>query len=157
MDGLDTSSPFLPLPDGLIITSVFEAKTQLVVHVACRSPTACCPLCQLPSDRIHGRYGRTVADLPCAGRRVILALSVCKFVCRTPTRPRKIITLRFPDLVQSYARITNRQSFALIALGLATSAEVSEARLPPQGRPAPVVPGFRLPAVVQRHWHRAGR
>ena len=126
MDGLDTSSPFLPLPDGLIITSVFEAKTQLVVYVACRSPTACCPRCQLPSDRIHGRYGRTVADLPCAGRRVLLALSVRKFVCRTPTCPRQIFTERFPDLVQSYARITNRLREALIALGLATSAEVSE-------------------------------
>ena len=130
MDGLDISSPFLPLPDGLIITSLFEAKTQLVVHVACRSPTACCPLCQLPSDRIHGRYGRTVADLPCAGRHVILALSVRKFVCRTPTCPRQIFTERFPDLVQSYARITNRLREALVALGLATSAEVSE-RLAP--------------------------
>ena len=130
MDGLDPSSPFLPLPDGLVITALFEAETQLVVQVACKSPTACCPLCQRPSDRIHGHYGRTVADLPCAGQRVILALSGRKFVCRTPTCPRQIITLRFPDLVQSYARITNRLREALVALGLATSAEVSQ-RLAP--------------------------
>jgi len=80
--------------------------------------------CQLPSDRIHGNSGRTVADLPCAGRRVILALTVRKFVCRTPTCPRRIFTERFPDLVQSYARITDRLRDALTALGLATSAEV---------------------------------
>src|SRR5216684_9319741 len=125
-----TTSPFLPLPDGLVIASLLATETQLVVHVACRLPTACCPLCHLPSDRIHGHYGRTVTDLPCAGRRVILALSVRKFVCRTPTCPRQIFTERLPDLVQSYARITNRLRDALIALGLAASAEVSE-RLAP--------------------------
>src|SRR5712692_2272677 len=126
-----TTSPFFPLPDGLVIASLLATETQLVVHVACRLPTACCPLCQLPSDRIHGHYGRTVGDLPCAGQRVILALSVRKFVCRTPTCPRQIFTERLPDLVQSYARITNRLRDALIALGLATSAEVC-ARLAPK-------------------------
>lgn len=133
MDCLDTSSPFLPLPDGLVITSLFEAETRLVVQVACKSPTACCPLCQLPSDRIHGHYGRTVADLPCGGRRVILAFKVRKFVCRTPTCLRQIFTERFPDLVQSYARITNRLRDALIALGLATSAEVCSRLAPKLG------------------------
>ncbi len=124
MDCLDTTSPFLSLPDGLVIASLLATETQLVVQVACRLPTACCPLCQLPSDRIHGHYGRTVTDLPCAGRRVILALTVRKFVCRTPTCARQIFTERLPDLVQSYARITKRLRGALIALGLATSAEV---------------------------------
>jgi transposase len=131
MNGLDTTSPFFPLPDGLVIASVSVSETQLVVHVACRSPTACCPLCQFPSDRIHGHYGRTVADLPCAGRRVVLELAVRKFVCRTPTCPRQIFTERVPDLVQSYARMTNRLRDALIALGLATSAQVC-ARLAPE-------------------------
>src|SRR5216684_4604286 len=125
-----TTSPFLPLPDGLVIASLLATETQLVVHVACRLPTACCPLCHLPSDRIHGHYGRTVTDLPCAGRRVILALSVRKFVCGTPACQRQIFTERLPDLVQSYARITNRLRDALVALGLAASAEVSE-RLAP--------------------------
>jgi len=128
-----TASLFLPLPDGLVIASVLATETQLVVHVACRLPTACCPLCQLPSDRIHGRYGRTVADLPCAGRHVILALSVRKFVCRTPTCPRQIFTERLPDLVQSYARMTNRLRDALVALGLATSAEVCTRLAPKLG------------------------
>src|SRR6266849_8042709 len=128
-----TTSPFFPLPDGLVIASLLATETQLVVHVACRLPTACCPLCHLPSDRIHGHYGRTVGDLPCAGQRVILALSVRKFVCRTPTCPRQIFTERLPDLVQSYARITNRLRDALIALGLATSAEVSERLAPSLG------------------------
>jgi transposase/transposase IS204/IS1001/IS1096/IS1165 family protein len=133
MNYLDTTSPFFPLPDGLVIVSLAETKTQLVVRVTCRFPTACCPLCLLPSDRIHGHYGRTVADLPCAGRRVILALTVRKFVCRTPTCPRQIFTERLPDLVQAYARITNRLRDALIALGLATSAQVCTRLAPKLG------------------------
>ena len=108
MDCLNTTSLFFPLPDGLVIISLSATETQLVVQAAYRLPTACCPLCQRPSDRIHSHYGRTVADLPRVGRRVILALSVRKFVCRTPTCPQQIFTERFPDLVQSYARITNR-------------------------------------------------
>ncbi len=124
MDCLETTSPFLPLPDSLAITSVAATATHLVVHVTCTSPTACCPQCQQPSDRIHGHYERTVADLPCVGRRVILALTVRKFVCRTPTCPQQIFTERLPELVHSYARMTNRLREALIALGLATSAQV---------------------------------
>ena len=124
MDRLDTTSPFFPLPKNLALTAVCATETHLVVHVACTSPTACCPLCQQPSDRIHGHYGRTVADLPCAGQRVMLALTVRKFVCRTPTCPQQIFTERLPELVQSYARLTNRLRDALLALGLATSAQV---------------------------------
>ena len=131
MNNVETSSPFLPLPDGIVISSVRGATTELVVHIACRLPCAACPVCQQPSERVHGTYVRTVADLPCGGRRVILRLSVRKFVCGTPACPRQIFTERLPDLVQSYARMTNRLRDALVALGLATSAAVSE-RLAPQ-------------------------
>ena len=131
MSDSDTTSPFLPLPDGIFISTVRMATTELVVHIACRLPCATCPLCQQPSERVHGTYGRMVADLPCGGRRVILALTVRKFVCGTPTCPRQIFTERLPELVRSYARRTNRLREALVALGLATSARVSE-RLAPQ-------------------------
>lgn len=126
----DMTSPFLPLPDGLVIASVHPAANVLTVHIACCSSTAACPLCQRASSRIHGDYARTVADLPCGGRRVILSLTVRKFVCGTPTCPRQIFTERLADLVQPSARMTNRLREALIALGLATSAEVSERVVP---------------------------
>src|SRR6266571_6181481 len=133
MSDLNTTSPFLPLPDGIFISSVRTAPTELVVHIACRRSCATCPLCQQPSERVHGTYGRTVADLPCAGRRVILRLSVRKFVCSVPTCPRKIFTERLPDLVQSYARMTNRMLEALRELGFATCGEVGERLAPKLG------------------------
>jgi transposase len=81
-----------------------------------------CPQCHQPSTRIHGRYQRTVADLPCAGRTVILALTLRKFVCTAPDCPRRIFTERLPGLVQSYARMTSKlialvQAFGLVAGG----------------------------------------
>src|SRR5438876_11763446 len=133
MGNSDTASPFLPLPDGIFISSVCPTTTELVVHIACQRSCAACPLCQQASERVHGHYARTVADLPCGGRRVILSLTVRKFVCGTPTCLRQIFTERLPDLVQSYARKTNRLREALVALGLATSAEVSERLAPSLG------------------------
>jgi transposase len=49
-----------------------------------------------------------MADLPCVGQPVTLLLTVRKFFCPNPACPRKIFAEQFPDLVPSYARITNR-------------------------------------------------
>ena len=133
MDVLDMVSLLFSFPDGIFVSSVRTTPTEVVLHIACRRPSAACPLCQQPSERVHGHYGRTVADLPCVGRRVTLALTVRKFVCSSPTCPRQIFTERLPELVQSYARMTNRLRAALVALGLATSAQVSERLAPSLG------------------------
>jgi hypothetical protein len=133
MGDLDIASLLFSLPDGIFISSVRATTTELVVRITCQRSCAACPLCQQTSERVHGNYVRTVADLPCAGRRVILALTVRKFVCSAPTCPRQIFTERLPDLVQSYARMTNRLREALVALGLATSAQVSERLAPKLG------------------------
>src|SRR6266568_5010855 len=133
MEDVDTASLLFSFPDDIVISSVRATTTEVMLDIACRRPYAACPLCQQPSERVHGHYGRTVADLPCAGRRVVLALTVRKFVCSTPTCSRQIFTERLPDLVQSYARMTNRLREALVALGLATSAEVSERLAPSLG------------------------
>jgi len=130
---LDTASLLFSFPDDIVTSSVRATTTEVVLHIACQRSCAACPLCQRPSERVHGHYGRTVADLPCAGRRVVLALTMRKFVCATPTCSRQIFTERLPDLVQSSARMTNRLCEALVTLGLATSAEVSERLAPALG------------------------
>jgi len=133
MGDLDTASLLFSFPADIVILSIRVTTTKVVLHIVCQRSYAACPLCQQPSERVHGHDGRTVADFPCAGRRVILALTVRKFVCSTPTCSRRIFTERLPDLVQSYARMTNRLREALVSLGLATSAEVSERLAPSLG------------------------
>ncbi|MBO0792406.1 MAG: ISL3 family transposase [Ktedonobacteraceae bacterium] len=125
--------PLLPLPDGIVIASIHVETSKIVVHIACCLPIALCPLCGQPSERIHGDYVRTVVDLPSGGRRVILSLTVRKFVCSTPACPRNFFTEWLPDLVQSYARMTNRLSEALQTLGFATCGEVGERLAPKLG------------------------
>ena len=112
------------LPAEITMTSVDPSPTELVMGVACQAPRMECPECHQPSARIHGSYQRTVADLPCAGRNVILVLTVRKFVCGTPTCPRKIFTERLPGLVESYARMTSRLIALVQALGLVAGGQM---------------------------------
>jgi transposase len=133
MDASHIVPLLFPLPEGLLIEDLSVTDVLLIVQVFSTSPLRCCPDCGQPSSRVHSRYVRTVSDLPCAGRQVVLKLTVRKFLCRTPACPRKMFTERLPDLVQSYARITNRLREALVALGLATSAQVSERLAPSLG------------------------
>src|SRR5437588_6016897 len=117
-------SSILHLPAGITITSVHPSATELVVGIACESASMPCPECDQPSTRIHGSYQRTVADLPCAGRNVILALTVRKFVCTTPTCSRRIFTERLPGLVETYARMTGRLIALVQALGLVAGGQM---------------------------------
>jgi DNA-binding NarL/FixJ family response regulator len=126
-------SSVLLLPDNIAIEAVYPTKTHLTVQVVCTLKSAACPLCQHSSERIHASYGRTVADVPCGGRRVTLALTVRKFVCRTPDCPRRIFTERLPALVQSYARMTNRLSETFQTLGFATCGQLGERFAPKLG------------------------
>ncbi len=124
-------SPFLPLPEGMVIGQVEIAEAQLTVEVISTQPFARCPSCGSPSDHVHCQYQRTVHDVPCGGRRVVLRLCVRKFFCRVPTCHRKVFAERLPDLVQPWARVSNRLLEELKALGLAASAQVNE-RLAPR-------------------------
>jgi transposase len=130
-DDGDGKVPFQPLPEGMVISQVEMTPTQFTVEVISTQLYAHCPGCGTPSDAVHCRYQRTVRDLPCGGRSVVLQLSVRKFVCRTATCQRKVFAERFPELVQPWARISNRLLEELKAIGLSASAEVSE-RLAPR-------------------------
>src|SRR5437764_8252988 len=105
-------------PAGITIDSIDPSANELVIRIACDFPSMPCPECHQLSARIHSGYQRLIADLPCAGRNVILALTLRKFVCGTPTCPRKIFTERLPGLVKSYGRMTSRLIALMQAIGL---------------------------------------
>src|SRR6266699_4791375 len=124
-------SPFLPLPEGMLIDRVEQTDYQLTVTVVSTRAEAACPGCGCPSDHVHSQYQRTVSDVPCGGRNVVLRLCVRKFFCLRLSCQRKVFAERLPDLVQPWARVSNRLVEELKAIGLAASAEVSE-RLAPR-------------------------
>jgi transposase len=113
----------LSLPADLLVSSVAIVTNQLTIAVIASSETAACPLCSTPSARVHSHYQRTVADVPCCGRRVVLQLHVRRFRCALSSCPRRIFTERLPLLVRPWAQITERLRQALIAIGLATSGQ----------------------------------
>ncbi len=90
------TTPVLPLPDGLESIAVSETAEELLVRVISTRPSSPCPVCSTPSAAVHSSYRRKPLDLPCAGRRIRLFLSVRKFFCRVSTYPRKVFTERRP-------------------------------------------------------------
>ncbi|MEO1686094.1 MAG: ISL3 family transposase [Cyanobacteria bacterium J06631_12] len=87
-----------------------------------------CPICGQPSHRVHSRYERTLADLPCVSFSLTLIIQVCKFFCNNPACPRRIFTERFPEVAAPWARKTQRLVEHLQAIAL-TSGGQAGARL----------------------------
>lgn len=113
-------SPFLPLPEGMLIEQVQITSNGLLIAVIATHPTSCCPLCSEASSSIHSCYRRQVRDVSCGGRHVQLTLTVRKFFCRNALCRRKIFTERLPQFVEPWARMTIRLCEALQSIGLAT-------------------------------------
>src|SRR5215467_3047373 len=114
-------SAFLPLPQGLRITTICQEANVLIVDVLSERTSACCPLCSQESASVHSRYQRWVSDLPCGGQTVRLRLTVHKFFCQNISCQRKIFTERLPTFVEPWAQMTRRLTEALQAIGLASS------------------------------------
>jgi transposase len=131
---MDTS-PFLPLPAGLVLGQVKLDEAKLTVEVISTRLCARCPCCGTFSDAVHCQYQRTVQDVPCGGRTIVLRLRVHKFFCRVPACPWKVFAERLPELVQPWARVSNRLLEEIKAIGLAATAEVSERLTPQLGMP----------------------
>lgn len=99
---------FFPTGAGVRVDRVWWEGQMLHVAATTTRRTARCPCCHRRSKRIHSRYGRTIADLPCVGAVVTLHLRTRRFACRVRWCRRKIFTERLPALVALSARRTNR-------------------------------------------------
>jgi Transposase/zinc-finger of transposase IS204/IS1001/IS1096/IS1165 len=86
------------VPSGLvIIESVSDSSDSIIIAVRAESGVAECPLCGARSSRIHSRYDRQAADLPCAGKEIRLRVITRRFVCEAPHCRRWIFAERFGD------------------------------------------------------------
>lgn len=108
----------LPIPD-LSIAAIQIERLTIRLTAMSTQPTAPCPLCLTRSVRVHSRYIRTVADVPCLGRSLVVLLKVRRFFCAVRSCPRKIFAERFGDAVPAFARRTARLLDALRTLAFA--------------------------------------
>jgi transposase len=108
------------VPSGLVVESVSNSVDSIILTVRSEALIAKCPLCGTASRRIHSRYSRQVADLPCAGRQVCLRVITRRFVCEVPHCRRRIFAERFgEDVVPLWSRRTARLECIVHHLGLA--------------------------------------
>ena len=84
---------------GLRLEQVALDGETVSLHLAASARHARCPLCKRWSRRVHSSYHRTVADLPLAGRRLVLRLRVRRFRCDVQQCSRAIFAEQFPKLV----------------------------------------------------------
>jgi transposase len=104
---------------GLRLEQVALDGETVRLHLAASARRARCPRCMRRSMRVHSSYHRTVADLPLAGRRLLLRLRVRRFRCGVRRCSRAIFAERFPNLVAAYGRRTLGQRAALEAIAFA--------------------------------------
>lgn len=111
------------------------------VHARVASDHAPCPTCQTRSDRIHGSYVRTLADLAWQAKPVCLRLRVRRFVCDAARCPRRTFTEPLPSLALPHARRTRRVDQQVVRVGMAFTPEA----LPQAPSPAPEVAPPEVP------------
>ena len=108
------------VPSGLAVESVSYSLGSIILTTRSEALMARCPLCGAASRRIHSRYARQVADLPCAGRQVRLRVITRRFVCEVPHCRRRIFAERFgDDVLPNRSRRTARLECIVHHLGLA--------------------------------------
>jgi transposase len=89
---------------GLQVDMIEVVNETLVIMAHGIQEIAFCPECQELSSRIHRRYRRCPADLPCAGYTVQLKLTVPRFFCDNGSCSRRTFSARFSPLLHPYAR-----------------------------------------------------
>jgi transposase len=96
----------LPHLAGVIIEGVVAVAGLVLVLARARAEAAACPACGAVSARVHGRYARRLADAAVGGRRVVIRLTVRRFLCPVPGCKRTTFAEQVPGLTIRYARKT---------------------------------------------------
>ncbi len=117
-------SSLLSLPEGLRVEQRELQGSLLAMAVVSVRLSSCCPLCAQASSQVHSRDQRTLRDVACGGRKVVLHLSVRQFFCRNPDCARKVFSERLSPFVEPWAQVTTRLFEAVQSVGLATSGEL---------------------------------
>jgi hypothetical protein len=117
-------SSLLSLPEGLRVEQRELQGSLLAMAVVSVRLSSCCPLCAQASSQVHSRDQRTLRDVACGGRKVVLHLSVRQFFCRNPDCARKVFSERLSPFVEPWAQVTTRLFEAVQSVGLATNGEL---------------------------------
>src|SRR5918911_3085129 len=108
-----------PPSAGLVLEQVRLCGEMVRLMACCAAVGATCPACGSWSEARHSQYERHLADLPIAGRRVVVDLQVRRFRCKQPACRRRTFVEQVPALAERYAHRTRRLRAVLESIGLA--------------------------------------
>ena len=111
----------LPLPIGVrLLRSEMSSHDQTMVLFLCMtSRSGTCPVCQHKSRRVHSRYWRSLADLPCMGTPVRWRLRIRHFFCDDPHCSRHTFSESLPSRAAHPVQSTDRLRQAQTCIGQA--------------------------------------
>jgi transposase len=110
----------------LKLETICAQDSLIAVSAAPIALEATCPDCQQSSARIHSRYRRSLADLPCCGKAVRLLILARRFFCLNQHCSRRLFAEHLPAVMARYARRTRRHHQALETIGLALGGEAGQ-------------------------------
>jgi transposase len=134
----DLCAHLLPPDDRITFQSLIIDAPHLILVAAMISTHSTCPDCRQPTQRIHGHYPRTLADLPWATVPIELRIIVRRFRCCTCTCRRQTFAERLPTVAPLYARTTTRLATTQADTGLVLGGAAGARHLSRHG-----VPGSR--------------
>src|SRR5215217_718132 len=129
-----TEASFL-IPPSLHVAALLLGDDGVTIRAVSEAIDVRCPVCGDPSDRVHSRYERTLADLPWARFAVRLEVRVRRFFCANPTCPRQIFAERLAGIAQPAAHRTERQRERLTDFALALGGEAGARLAAKHGMP----------------------
>lgn len=112
-----------PDPAEARVRGLSSAGGALRMDLEAARPQAQCPGCGGVSRRVHSWYWRRLADLPWAGRAMVVRLRTRRWFCDHGDCPRRIFAERFEETAGRGERRSRRQREALAWLGLGLGGE----------------------------------
>ena len=108
------------VPRGFVVNNATSDDAGALITVRSVARASACPGCGSPSERVHSRYRRRLADLPISGRPVRLMVLARRFYCDAVLCGRRVFAERFDaDVLAPWARRTARLDHIVHHLGLA--------------------------------------
>ncbi|MEU1231992.1 ISL3 family transposase [Streptomyces sp. NPDC005828] len=108
-----------PAVADIAVLSVDVEMEKVRLDAQCTTAGAACPDCGACSNRVHSSYPRLLADVPSAGRSVVVQLRVRRFRCRNTECPRRTFVEQMPGLTRRHGQRTERLRSTLTSVGLA--------------------------------------
>jgi Transposase/zinc-finger of transposase IS204/IS1001/IS1096/IS1165 len=119
--------------EDVVVQHLTVGTSAVHAHARVAGDHARCPTCQTRSDRVHGSYVRTLADLAWQAKPVCLRLRVRRFVCDAARCPRRTFTEPLPSLAVPHARRTRRLTQQVVRVGIALGGQAGARLLPALG------------------------